>query len=221
MSTPRLLLTGALALTLVGCVSESSSPETLPPLVTGNTVASPVPEISQPPTGTDSETFATPLSVEPTVSIGVTPSSTLARRPVGDWDSARFDVGRITGMTTIDDFPAIQFDRYSYQDPQAGPIDASGFDEEPVVYWWVEEPFVNQSTTVRRFVLAPEVEVLVLADTGEDEACTTPRPDRLPRPTWTTMEMSFLETDNATQAYASLTYSDDGLVERVRFTRGC
>ena len=128
MSALRLLVAGALVLTVTGCVSESNSTETLPPLVSRDTTTLSEPEASAPPIGTDSETFATPLSVEPTVSLGASPSSTLARRPVGDWDDARFDVGRIAGMTKIDDFPAIRFDRYSYQDPQSGPIDATGFE---------------------------------------------------------------------------------------------
>jgi hypothetical protein len=222
MTGLRLFVAGALVVMVTGCVSESNSTETLPPLVSRDTTAlSSEPEVSAPPIGTESETFATPLSVEPTVSLGASPSSTLTPRPVGDWDDARFDVGRIAGMTKIDEFPAIRFDRYSYQDPQSGPIDATGFDNEPVKYWWTNEPFVNQSTTVRRFVLAPDVEVLVLADAGEDRACTTPQPDPLPPPTWTTVQPSFLDTENATQAFASLTYSEDGLVEQVRFTRGC
>lgn len=215
----RLLLTVAAATTVAGCVTKDESSETLPPLVTGAVTES-TDSVAE-SAAADAETFATPLSVEPTVPQVAATSSTLEPRPVGDWDDAKFDVGRITGTTEVGEFPAILFDRYSYQDPQAGAIDASGFREEPVRFWWVDEPFFNQSTNVRRFVLAPDVEVLVLSDAGESEACTSPPPANLPRPTWTLVELSFLDSENATQAFASLTYTQNGLVERIRFTRGC
>jgi hypothetical protein len=217
MRVRRVLLVGpVVVIAITGCADDDKSDETLAPLVSPSTLAG-----AAAPDDSAGETFATPLSVEPTAPPIDASSSTLEPLPVADWDGAAFDVGRITGTTEVDDHPAILFDRYSYDDPQRGAVDATGFTDEPVQFWWVTEPYFNISSSVRRFVLAPDVRVLVLSDAGADRACVEPQPDPLPEPTWSPVETSFIASPNAATAFATLVYSDAGLVEQIRFTSGC
>jgi hypothetical protein len=68
-------------------------------------------------------------------------------------------------------------------------------------------------------VLADSVEVLVLSDDGADRACNGTGP--APSPTWVPVGVSYLDQPAATEDIASLTYSADGQVSRIRFTHGC
>jgi hypothetical protein len=194
---------GVLAAALTACSQSRSAGDTLAPL-----------PIS---VGTNSPTTATASSnsAATTSAVGTTEIPAL----VGDWDGAEFDVGVIKQVGELDGYRTIDFDRYSYEDPDRGVTDASAFTEEPIAYWWTESPFVNIQQQLRTFVLADDVEVLVLNDDGADRACngTGPRPS----PTWVPVGVSYLEQPAATEDIASLTYSDAGQVTRIRFTHGC
>jgi hypothetical protein len=187
---------------LTGCAQSRSSGDTLAPLpISGGTTPPPTAAAST-PSGTTS------------------PAGT-AEVPelVGDWDGAEYDVGVIQQVGQLGGYRTIDFDRYSYEDPERGVSDASGFTEEPIAYWWTESPFVNVQEQLRTFVLGDDVEVLVLSDDGADRACdgTGPRPS----PTWVPVGVSYLDQPAATEDIASLTYSEAGQVTRIRFTHGC
>ena len=174
------------------------------------------------PTATSSTAAPTTSTTPPTAS-ALAPSTTLATQPVGEWDGAQFDFGRITGSGETDDglYRTIQLDRYSYRHPTLGLIDAAGFTEEPVAYWWREEPWENNNPSVRQFVLAPNVQLLALSEDGEELACGDPPPAELPAPVWIGVDPSFLRTNAARTSIAVITYAPSGPVTTIRFTRGC
>jgi hypothetical protein len=200
-----LVLAGTAA---AGCIEpEERSTDTMAPLPTvGTTTTVPA---------------STTAVTAPPVTVG--PTTTLADQPVADWDGARFDFGRIVddGETDDDLYRTIELDRYSYLSPTIGLVDAAGFSDEPITYWWLEDPYENNNPDTREFVLAPNVELLVLSEEGEDVACTEPPPAQLPPPIWEGVDISFLETGAARRAIASITYAENGAVSRIRFTHGC
>ena len=198
--------------TAAGCIEpEERSTETLAPLPTvGTTTTVPATTTTVPPVAT-----TTPVTVGPT--------TTLADQPVGEWDGARFDFGRIVDDGETDDelYRTIELDRYSYLSPTIGLVDAAGFSEEPITYWWLEQPYENNNPDTREFVLAPNVELLALADEGEEAACAEPPPAQLPPPVWQGVDISYLETGAARRSIAIMTYAANGAVSRIRFTHGC
>jgi hypothetical protein len=212
MTRRRRLVVGGLACvvaTVPACAGGDEAGDTLPPLpVSPGTVPS--------TTGASTLTSSTATSVVDGSSSAPPVTGTTF---VGDWDGAEFDVGVIHGVGEFGGFRTIDFDRYSYRDPERGVIDAAGFVEEPIAYGWTDSPFVNIQEQLRTFVLADDVEVLVLGGAAGGRSCQDRRP--LPPPDWIDVGVSFLDRPAVRDDVASLTYSDDGLVSRIRFTRGC
>jgi hypothetical protein len=213
---PRRWLPGGLAAiagfaAVTGCAGSDDSSDTLAPLPISVAVTTPTPDatLSSQSSSTVESTTETSATSE------VTDNATL----VGDWDGAEFDVGVIDGTGELGGYRTIDFDRYSYRDPELGVIDAAGFVEEPIAYGWAESPFVNIQEQLRTFVLADDVEVLVLGGAAAGRSCQDRRP--LPPADWIEVGVSFLGRPAVSDDVASLTYSDDGLVTRIRFTRGC
>jgi hypothetical protein len=194
---------GVLAATLTACTQSRTSGDTLAPL--------PISGATNPPS--TATAASNPRETTSATGTGEVPEL------VGDWDGAEFDVGVIEQVGELGGYRTIDFDRYSYEDPDEGVIDASGFTEEPIAYWWTESPFINIQQQLRTFVLADDVELLVLNDDGAERACdgTGPRPS----PSWVPVGVSYLDQPEATEDIASLTYSDAGQVTRIRFTHGC
>jgi len=151
------------------------------------------------------------------------PTTTLADQPVGEWDGAAFDIGRITSIGATDDggYRTIDFDRYSYLHPSLGAIDAAALQQEPLPVWWQVEPFRNNNPGTRQFVLAPDAELLTLSDGGRVTACVEPAPDPLPEAVWATVDPSALDELVADAPLAVLTFAPNGPVTRIRFTHGC
>ncbi len=200
----RLLAAGLATAAAVGCGGSDDADDTLAPLpVSGPTpppvvVATSAPSASSPDTASLTSATEGPLLV-------------------GDWDGAEFDVGVIDRVGELGGYRTIEFDRYSYDDPERGVIDASAFDEEPIAYGWTESPFINIQQQLRTFVVAEDVEVLVPGDDSAGRGCAGPPA----QPAWLAVEPSYLDLPAATEDIASLTYSPDGEVVRIRFTRGC
>jgi hypothetical protein len=202
----RVLTAGLLSVATVACAESDDAGDTLAPLP----VSGPTP----PPVVV---TTSTPDATVPAATVTST-SDTDVPELVGDWDGAQFDVGVIARVGELGGYRTIEFDRYSYRDPERGVIDAGAFTTEPIAYSWKESPFVNIQEQLRTFVLAGDVEVLVLE--GDAAApCRGRGPP--PSPNWVTVESSYLDLPAATEGIASLTYSPDGQVARVRFTHGC
>jgi hypothetical protein len=202
----RGLLAAGLAVAAVGCGGSDDAEDTLAPLpVSGPT----------PPPPSVVVATSTPSATGP-VTVSFT-SATEGPLLVGDWDGAEFDVGVIDRVGELGGYRTIEFDRYSYEDPERGVIDASAFDEEPIAHGWTESPFINIQQQLRTFVVADDVEVLVPGSDTARRGCAGPPPE----PTWLSVEPSYLDLPAATEDIASLTYSSDGEVIRIRFTRGC
>jgi hypothetical protein len=197
-----LVLAGLVTAAVVACADSDDAADTLAPL-----------PVSGPTAPTEDLATFTPSATSPaTVS-----ATSLSEGPllVGDWDGAEFDVGVIDRVGELGGYRTIEFDRYSYEDPERGVIDASAFDEEPIADHWKQSPFVNIQEQLRTFVVADDVEVLVLGDDTGGRRCASAEP------TWLSVEPSYLDQPSATEDIASLTYSPEGQVVRIRFTRGC
>lgn len=197
----RRLLVAGLAVAVVGCAESDDADETLAPLPISGATSPSVVVAGSTASATTGEAAGT--TDEPLL--------------VGDWDGAEYDVGVIDRVGELGGDRTIEFDRYSYEDPERGVIDASSFVEEPIAFGWTESPFVNVQEQLRTFVVADDVEVLVLGGDAAGRECTDPPP----RATWLSVESSYLDLPAATEDIASLTYSADGQVVRIRFTRGC
>ena len=208
----------ALALVVVACSCASDDDDTLQPLpIEGGTVA-PIeetgPALAAPPSTTPG---GLPL---PTGDPAATGTAAVEQAPTGDWDGARFDVGTIDSVSALGAYSAIELDRWSYTRPDGTTVDAGGLDDEPVVAWWTTSPFSNVRVQTRTFVLAPDVEVLTLDPAGRSAACAGPPTADPPDPEWITSGTSALGTMTPGDM-AVVTYSDEGLVTRIRLTRGC
>ncbi len=195
---------------VAACSSDDDASDTLAPLPISVAVTTRAESSTTSPTSPTAGSTGTLTLPSP-----VTEGRTL----VGDWDGAEFDVGVIHEVGELGGYETIDFDRYSYRDPERGVIDAAGFVEEPIAYGWTESPFVNVQEQLRTFVLADDVEVLVLGGAAAGRSCRDRRP--LPSADWIPVGVAFLDQPAATDDVASLTYSDEGLVTRIRFTRGC
>ncbi len=147
-------------LLVTACSGGGRATETLEPLpIEGGTAVPPPPTTEAPAVVTgssDASTSATSTSVAPTSLVP----------PIGEWDGARFDVGVIETVSEQSGYTTIGFDRYSFNDPERGTIDAVAFEEEPVAAWWRTSPYTNVRVLARTFVLDPDVEILVLAESG-------------------------------------------------------
>ena len=202
---------------LIGC--SSGDDDTLQPLpIEGGTAApSPTPFVTVGPPVTTSTTVApaTTTTVAVTGVIGTTVDA------AGDWDGAKFDLGVITARTKVGTMDAIALDRWSYTAPDGRLLDALSFDAEPIVAWWRASPFVNVNPRTRTFVLAPNVEVMLIDPAGRTAACAEPPPAAVPAPTWTSATVAALSDPANTGTVAILTYDDAGQVSRIRLTRGC
>jgi hypothetical protein len=141
--------------------------------------------------------------------------------PTGDWDGARFDVGTVSALTKVGVLDAISFDRWSYSAPDGSRSDAPRLAAEPVVAWWRTSPFANVQVRNRTFVLARDVEVLVVDPAGRAAACADPPPTSSPEPSWGTADVAALSDPANADMIATLTYSATGQVTRIRLTRGC
>jgi hypothetical protein len=198
----------ALAAVLAGCSSDDDT--TLQPLpVQGGTAGSPTMVVT-----------AAPSTVAPTSSTTTVPGSA-AEDIDGDWDGARFDVGTVSALTKVGALDAISLDRLTYHAPDGMSYDASSLTAEPTVAWWRTSPFTNVQVRDRRFVLAPDVEVLVLDPSGRTTACADPAPAAPPAPSWKRADVSALADPAHAGDVAALTYSATGQVVRIRLTRGC
>lgn len=211
----------AVTVALGACAADDDG-DTLQPLpVEGNTAA----PVTSPPTSIGPGATAGPSTTgsvaATTTSVAGSTTTTIAAAPVGDWDGARFDAGTIAAVTQVGGADAISFDRYSYTAEGTGTVDAGLMQAEPVAAWWRQSPFSNVRVQLRTFVLAPDVEVLTLDESGRTVACADPPPASVPAPSWDDADVSALGGSTVAGAIATLTYSPTGQVTRVRLTHGC
>jgi hypothetical protein len=200
-------------LLVAACSGGGRASETLEPLpIEGGTPAPP--PTAPPPPSTDF--VASPATVTTTTRA---PASVPA--PFGEWDGAQFDVGVIETVSENSGYTVIGFDRYSFNDPELGTIDAVAFEDEPVAAWWRTSPYTNVRVLARTFVLDPDVEILVLSESGRQQACAEPPPATAPEPAWEEAGVELLDDPAASGRIAILTYSSTGQVTRIRFTAGC
>lgn len=135
-----------------------------------------------------------------------------------DWDGARFDFGRIERVHRDGDELLVDFDRT--QLVTDGGIRKSGpdFTEEPVVVGNTDEPTVNENRRLRTYVVRPDAEALVIDNLFE--TCSDLEQPAAPR--WRRLRLEELgDMTFSDHSQVSLTFDPEGLVMRVRLSRGC
>jgi hypothetical protein len=197
------------AVVATGACSGGDSDTLRPIPIQGGTAPAPTPAVAT--------TSTTTIAATTTTVLGTVPGS-VAGQAAGDWDGAKYDAGTISARTKVGNLEAISFDRWSYTAPDGTRSDAPNLAAEPAVGWWQTSPFANVQVRNRTFVLAPDVEVLVLDEAGRAAACTTP-PPASPAVAWKPGDPSALGAQP--DDIAVLTYSTTGQVTRIRLTHGC
>ena len=136
--------------------------------------------------------------------------------PVGDWqEGLAYNFGVVTDVIEVEGHDAVTFDQVRLaSEDWTGFRESTTFEAEPVVAWWPPSQVVNMNPLVRTFVLADDVESLAL-DTTVGDACSVT--DGSVDATWERIA----DVSAGVGQYASLTFSDAGLVERIRFTAPC
>ena len=151
--------------------------------------------------------------------VAPTPNESQEVSGTRDWDDARFDFGRIERVHREDDELLVDFDRTQLVTDGGGRASGPDFTEEPVVVGNTDEPTVNENRRLRTYAVRPDAEVLVidnLFDTCSDSEQPAP-------PRWRRLRLDELTGSHLWADYTqvSLTFDPDGLVMRVRLSRGC
>lgn len=152
-----------------------------------------------------------------------TSTTTAVSIPEGaeDWDGTRYDVGIVDRIDRLEDGRTIVvFDRVQLE-TEDGRKEAAAFDEEPIVYGNTDQPFVNENTRLRRYVVSPQVEVLVLGN--QREVC--PGGDADPQPAmWDGSSVDAAVDGSLWERYQQVSLTFDaatGHVTRIRFSTAC
>lgn len=174
---------------------------------------------------TDSPTTEAPATADAPATTGA-PADDTATAGRGDWTDERYDFGTISSVERVDGHVEIVFDRQQLYSEQGDLQSGSQFTEEPILTGNTDAPMVNENDQLRRYVVAPEADLLRVhlpqpcADgTNEDVEVTwdiISEDDLVAGAT----EVSTPESvDTFTQV--ALTFDATGLVTRVRLGAGC
>lgn len=138
-----------------------------------------------------------------------------------DWDGVKYDYGQIVSASTTGAHgPMIEFDRWQVYLDGSGPIDAKSMTSEPIVAGNHDMPGVNTNPTIRRYRVAPDARLLLLANVEEicdDMSGTVP-------PEWTPFTMADLDSravPGIEQPQTALTFDSTGQVTRIRVSSSC
>jgi hypothetical protein len=173
-------------------------------------------EQTAPGTSTSSSTSTTSTTA---TSTSVATTSTALRADRLDWDGVRFDYGILDRIDRTEDGRTIVvFDRGQLPGGTDN-TEAADLTEEPVVVGNTDLGMVNDSTRLRSYVAARDVEVLRIANLrrtcADLEDAEEPRWERI------TVD-DVIEDDLAAELQqVSLTFDGDGLVRRIRLSSGC
>lgn len=136
-----------------------------------------------------------------------------------DWDGVRYDFGRITGLSSNDNQDLMTFDRYQLYGDNGELQSAADFTEEPIVVGNSDVPWVNDNPQERTYVIAPDAEVLTLANRGEFECGGNGQSGS---PAWQSNTVDDLFAAGTPQSdQVSLMFGDDGRVTLIRISEGC
>ena len=218
---PRPLTAVALlstVLLLVGCgndvTDQSASSTTATPttIVVVVTSVVTVPDTRAPTTVRATTTAATSPSASP-------PPTAPPEASALDWDGVRYDFGRITGLSSNDNQDLMTFDRYQLYGDNGKLQSAADFTEEPIVVGNSDVPWVNDNPQERTYVIAPDAEVLTLANRGEFECGGNGQSGS---PAWQSNTVDDLFAAGTPQSdQVSLMFGDDGRVTLIRISEGC
>ena len=136
-----------------------------------------------------------------------------------DWDGVRYDFGRITGLSSNENQDLMTFDRYQLYGDNGELQSAADFTEEPIVVGNSDVPWVNDNPQERTYVIAPDAEVLTLANRGEFECGGNGQSGS---PAWQSNTVDDLFAAGTPQSdQVSLMFGDDGRVTLIRISEGC
>lgn len=138
-----------------------------------------------------------------------------------DWDGVKYDYGQIVGASTTGAHgPMIEFDRWQVYLGGGEPVDATSMTSEPIVAGNHDMPGVNTNPRIRRYRVAPDVQLLLLANVEQicdDMSGTVP-------PEWTPFMMADLDSravPGIEQPQTALTFDATGQVTRIRVSSSC
>jgi hypothetical protein len=170
-----------------------------------------------PGTADRSVATSTTRASEGTGTLATTTSVASSPGDVGDYEGQRFDFGAITLAESVDGAVWIEFNRQQLYREDGTLVSGTQLTEEPVLYGSTDVPYVDDSPKLRRFVLAPDAEVLQI----EQPIPCASEPDQRP-PIWTSHGPDALLTGAwRTRAMDSLTFGVDGRITRVRLSAAC
>jgi len=184
------------------------------------TVTGPVPTVAL-ATSTTTSTVS-PDSAEDPVPSSTEPKSDapeIERRATdaGDYDGQLYDFGAITEVNRTGSSVEVIFNRQQLYTDGGKLQSGSQFSQEPIVYGNTDVPYVDDSTKTRRFVLAPDAQVLRIADPipcASDEIIADP--------VWANTGVDALVAGNwKDRLEDTLSFRSDGLVDQVRLSSGC
>lgn len=136
-----------------------------------------------------------------------------------DWDGVRHDIGIVDRIDRLEDGRTIVvFDRVQLI-TEDGEKEAAELDEEPIVYGNTDVAFVNENRRLRRYVAAPDVEVLLLANLRE--TCSDRQDPSAPRWERVTVDAAVDRSLWRDFQQVALTFDGAGRVTRVRFSSSC
>jgi hypothetical protein len=171
------------------------------------------------PSTTTTTSSSTSTTTTTATSTTVATTSTTLRADRLDWDGVRFDYGILDRIDRTEDGRTIVvFDRGQLPGGTEN-TEAADLTEEPVVVGNTDLGMVNDSTRLRRYVAARDVEVLRIANLrrtcADLEDAEEPRWERI------TVD-DVIENDLAAELQqVSLTFDGDGLVRRIRLSSSC
>lgn len=136
----------------------------------------------------------------------------------GDYEvGLRYDYGVVTAVRReADDQISVQFNRQQLHTDD-GLRSGTQLTAEPVVYGNSDVPWVDDNDRLRRYVLAPDAEVLRLADPAPCGGGPEPA-----GPVWQSLGVRGLDSGALSgRTQDALTFDETGRVSRVRLSTSC
>lgn len=135
----------------------------------------------------------------------------------GDYEGQLYDFGAITEVRRAGSSVELIFNRQQLYTDGGKLKSGSQFTQEPIVYGNTDVPYVDDSAKTRRFVMAPDAQVLRIAD---PIPCASDQ--IIADPVWVNTGVDQLVAGNwKNRLEDTLSFRSDGLVDQVRLSSGC
>jgi|GEM_PF-4922626 len=166
-----------------------------------------------------------------TPAAAVSPRTATPKPPL-DWDGTHWDAGNVVGVTQEGGEWVVTFDRYGLYGDGDGLKEAKQLTREPLVYANSDYPYVNQNPKLRRYLLAPNAQVLEIANTHEICRARFAQPPQKPEaPRFVPVDVAKLVATSkrgdlaapglTARGQDALTFDGSGRITRMVFSGGC